>query len=84
MDNGPEFISKPIDEFASEMGITPYYIDPGSPLQNGKCESFNGRLRDELLNGELFHFKMLTKLKVLLINTYRDTTAAGPIVHLVI
>ena len=54
MDNGPEFISKVIEEFASEMGITLYFIDPGSPWQNGKCESFNGRLRDELLNGELF------------------------------
>jgi|GEM_PF-5725658 len=36
------------------MSVTLYFVDPGSPWQNGKCESFNSRPRDELLNGELF------------------------------
>ncbi len=51
MDNGPEFISHALSNWAKEMGVTLYSIDPGSPWQNGKCESFNSRLRDELLNG---------------------------------
>ena len=54
-DGGPEFISKALQGWSSEMGVTMYFIDPGSPWQNGKCESFNSRLRDELLNGELFN-----------------------------
>ncbi len=54
MDNGPEFISHALERWAKEMSVTLYFIDPGSPWQNGKCESFNSRLRDELLNGELF------------------------------
>ena len=53
-DNGPEFIAKAIRNWAEEMGVTLYYIEPGSPWQNGRCESFNSILRDELLNGELF------------------------------
>ena len=53
MDNGPEFISHAFAAWAKEMGVTLYFIDPGSPWQNGKCESFNSLLRDELLNGEL-------------------------------
>lgn len=54
MDNGPEFVSVAIEAWAAEMGVTLYFIEPGSPWQNGRCESFNSRLRDELLNGELF------------------------------
>ncbi len=54
MDNGPEFISHALASWAREMGVTLYFIDPGSPWQNGKCESLNSRIRDELLNGELF------------------------------
>lgn len=54
MDNRPEFISHALERWAKEMGITLHFIDPGSPWQNGKCESFNSRLRDELLNGEFF------------------------------
>jgi putative transposase len=54
MDNGDEFISYSLERWAEEMGVTLYIIDSGSPWQNGKCESFNSRLRDELLNVELF------------------------------
>lgn len=53
-DNGPEFIAKAVREWADEMGVIVYYIEPGSPWQNGRCESFNSLLRNELLNGELF------------------------------
>lgn len=54
VDNGPEFTSHALERWANEMGVTLYFIDPGSPWQNGKCELFHSRLRDELLNGELF------------------------------
>lgn len=70
MDNGPEFISHALARWAKEMGITLYFIDPGSPWQNGKCESFNSRLRDELLNGELF--ASVAEAEVL-IDRYRRT-----------
>ncbi len=69
MDNGPEFISNALERWAKEMGVTLYFIDPGSPWQNGKCESFNSRLRDELLNGELF--TSVTEAQ-LLTNKYRS------------
>lgn len=70
MDNGPEFISHALSRWATEMGVTLYFIDPGSPWQNGKCESFNSRLRDELLNGELFTSVAEAEL---LTNQYRET-----------
>ena len=37
------------------LGVEPLYIEPGSPWENGYCESFNGKMRDQLLNGELFY-----------------------------
>ena len=49
-DNGPEFISAAIKTWLSTIGVDVLYIEPGCPWQNGLCESFNGRLRDELLN----------------------------------
>ena len=54
LDNGPEFIAKVLADWCEEVGVTLYFIEPGSPWMNSKIESFNGRLRDELLNGELF------------------------------
>ena len=53
-DNGPEFIAKALRAWLAESGVKTLYIEPGSPWQNGFNESFNGKLRDELLNGELF------------------------------
>jgi len=53
-DNGSEFIAKTIKQWLAERGIETYYIDPGSPWQNAYGESFNGKLRDECLNMELF------------------------------
>lgn len=48
-DNGPEFISKAIKQWLSTIGVEVLYIEPGSPWQNGVCESFNSRLRDEYM-----------------------------------
>ncbi len=53
-DNGSEFIAKVVEEWARVQGIGMVYIEPGSPWQNGFVESFNGKMRDECLNGELF------------------------------
>ena len=53
-DNGPEFIAQATRRFLADATIKTLYIDPGSPWQNGYCESFNGRFRDELLNLEVF------------------------------
>jgi putative transposase len=53
-DNGTEFTSKAILKWANENGVEWHYIDPGKPQQNGFIESFNGSLRDECLNEEIF------------------------------
>ena len=60
-DNGPEFISEAVKTFLLNSGVETLYIEPGSPWENGYVESFNARMRDELLNGELF--LNLTELK---------------------
>lgn len=54
-DNGPEFIAKDLRKWLSGIGVKTAYIEPGSPWENGFCESFNGTFRDNLLNGELFY-----------------------------
>ena len=54
-DNGPEFTAKALREWLQRIGANTLYIEPGSPWENGYCESFNGTLRDELLNGEIFY-----------------------------
>ena len=54
-DNGPEFVAKAVREWIAAVGAKAAYIEPGSPWENGYIESFNARLRDELLNGEVFY-----------------------------
>jgi putative transposase len=54
VDNGTEFYSKAMDAWAYQHGVQLQFIRPGKPVENAFIESFNGRLRDELLNGELF------------------------------
>jgi transposase InsO family protein len=54
-DNGPEFIATAVKGWLAQIGVQTLYITPGSPWENGYCESFNGSLRDELLNGEIFY-----------------------------
>lgn len=53
-DNGPEFIATAVRRWLAGVGTRTLYIEPGSPWENAYSESFNSRLRDELLNGELF------------------------------
>ena len=54
-DNGSEFIAKRVREWLERLQVRPLYIEPGSPWENGYIESFNGKMRDELLNGEIFY-----------------------------
>src|ERR1035438_2516374 len=54
-DNGPEFVAEKLRKWLSAVGAKTLYIEPGSPWENGYCESFNGKLRDECLNGEIFY-----------------------------
>lgn len=54
-DNGAEFTATAVREWLGRIGVKTLYIEPGSPWENGYCESFNGKLRDELLNGEIFY-----------------------------
>jgi len=63
-DNGPEFTAKVIRKWLSSLGVKTLFIEPGSPWENGYIESFNGKLRDELLNREIF--TTLTEAKVLI------------------
>lgn len=52
---GPEFTAKVIRQWLSSIGTKTLYIEPGSPWENGYCESFNGKLRNECLNQEIFY-----------------------------
>ena len=54
-DNGPEFVAKELRTWLGNVGTGTLYIEPGSPWENGYCESFHGKLRDECLNGEIFY-----------------------------
>ena len=54
-DNGPEFVAKDLRKSLAAIGAKTLYIEPGRPWENGYCESLNPKLRDELLNGEIFY-----------------------------
>lgn len=80
-DNGPEFIAGVVAEWCDEAGVAAVFIDPGSPWQNAWIESFNSRLRDELLN--LWVFDSLLEARVIIgdwridYNKNRPHTAHG-------
>ena len=80
-DNGPEFIAQKVRDWIAAVGAKTAYIEPGSPWENGYCESFNARFRDELLNGELFF--SLREAQILIeqwrihYNTVRPHSALG-------
>ena len=80
-DNGPEMVAKVLRQWLSGLGTKSLYIEPGSPWENGYCESFNGKLRDECLNGEIFY--SLREAKVVIeqwrihYNTRRPHSALG-------
>jgi len=80
-DNGPEFTASAVREWLDRVGVTTLFIEPGSPWENGYIESFNGKLRDELLDGEVFD--TLLEAKVLIerwrrrYNTVRPHSSLG-------
>ena len=80
-DNGPEFTAKAVRKWLNRVGVKTLFIEPGSPWENGYVESFNSKLRDELLNGEVF--TTLTEAKVLIeqwrreYNHFRPHSALG-------
>jgi transposase InsO family protein len=63
-DNGTEFTAAAVREWLARVGVKTLYIEPGSPWENGYSESFNGKIRDELLNWEIF--TTLTQAQVLI------------------
>jgi transposase InsO family protein len=78
---GPEFIAKKVRDWITAVGAKTAYIEPGSPWENGFCESFNARFRDELLNCEIFY--SLREAQILIerwrhhYNTVRPHSALG-------
>ena len=75
-DNGPEFIAAAVREWLARIGVTTLFIEPGSPWENGYNESFNGKLRDELLNGEVF--ETLREAQILIEAWRRHYNTARP------
>ena len=75
-DNGPEFTAKAIRSWINRLGVKTLYIEPGSPWENGYLESFNGKLRDELLTRELF--TTLTEARVLIEEWRREYNSVRP------
>jgi putative transposase len=75
-DNGPEFCSKAVREWLRDLGVETLFIEPGSPWENGYNESFNGKLRDELLNREIFY--TLEEAKVLIEDWRREYNTIRP------
>jgi len=75
-DNGPEFIAKAVRKWIHAVGAKTAYIAPGSPWENGYVESFNARLRDELLNGELFY--TLTEARIIIESWRRHYNSVRP------
>jgi len=63
-DNGPEFVAEKVRGWLQRLDVAPLFIEPGSPWENGYCESFNGKLRDELLRGEIFDTLLEAKVLV--------------------
>ena len=80
-DNGPEFTAKAVRSWLGRVGVKTLFIEPGSPWENGYNESFNGKLRDEVLNREIFH--TLREAKVIIekwrqeYNTFRPHSSLG-------
>jgi len=80
-DNGSEFTAKAVRGWLGRIGVETLFIEPGSPWENGYNESFNGKLRDELLNGEIFY--TLKEAQVIIeawrqeYNTFRPHSSLG-------
>ncbi len=78
---GSKFTATAVREWLERVGVNTLFIDPGSPWENGYVESFNGKLRDELLNGEIFY--TLREAQVIIerwrreYNTFRPHSSLG-------
>ena len=75
-DNRPEFTAKAVREWLGRLGATTLFIEPGSPWENGYCESFNGKLRYGLLDIEIFY--TLQEAKILIENWRREYNTIRP------
>jgi transposase InsO family protein len=75
-DNGPEFTARAVRKWLARLGVKTLFIEPGSPWENGYIESFNGKLRDELLNREIF--TTLKEAKVLIEQWRREYNQVRP------
>jgi len=73
---GPEFCSRAVRGWLEHLGVATRFIEPGSPWENGYNESFNGKLRDELLNREIFY--TLEEAKVLIEDWRREYNTIRP------
>lgn len=80
-DNGSEFTANMLKKWLRDLGILTAYIEPGSPWENGYCESFNSKMRDEFLNIEIFdtmyEVEVLTRRWVNTYNTVRPHSSLG-------
>lgn len=75
-DNGPEFVAQKIRDWIGAVGAKTSFIEPGSPWENRYCKSFNARLKDELLNGEIFY--SLREAQSLIENWRRHNNTVRP------
>ena len=75
-DHGPKFVAKAVRDWITAVGARTAFIEPGSPWENGYCESFNSKLRDELLNGEIFY--TLKEAKIVIENWRRHYNTVRP------
>ncbi len=75
-DNGPEFTTKAVRIWLKQLGVKTLFIEKGSPWENGYVESFNGKIRDELLNREIF--TTLEEARVLIEHWRREYNQARP------
>ena len=75
-DNGPEFTAKAVRKWLNQLGVKTLFIEPGSPWENGYIESFNGKMRDELLSREIF--TTLEEAKVLIEQWRREYNQVRP------
>lgn len=80
-DNGTEFTANQLRKWLHNLGVSTAYIEPGSPWENGFCESFNSKMRDEFLNREIFdsmvEVEILTKCWIWEYNTIRPHSSLG-------
>ena len=80
-DNGPEFVATKLRWWLKSLDVESLFIFPGSPWENGYCESFNGKMRYELLNGEIFFSLLEAKVTIeqwrVYYNTKRPHSALG-------